>query len=612
VLLLLYLLLVLFCYYTKKGETIFKNIYYDTKKSILHEWSQEKGEDKYTKKKWTPYLFMLWDAGHTKSIDGYNCYQMEFESYYAYYAYSKENQTALENNVRPEIQYLSEAYHNIPDDDIEPPLLKVYSIDIEVDKPEDGSFPVPELAEGVVTLISIVDQHAKTTVVFGLEAYNGKWKDSDWLTYVHCKDEAKLLVNFFNYMYKNPCDVLTGWYVQSFDLIYLVNRAKNLFGKNDTTYTKLSPIGWVRTWKQADKHYTNIDIAGVTILDYIDLYKWYSTKKLEQYKLDFVCMHELGEGKIDYSDYENLDRLRQENWDLYTEYNIIDAYRVIQLEEKNGFIKLVQSLSLLCRTPMKFYNAMTMLIEGLLITHYRRNDLCAPRFYGGVQETFPAAIVKEPQKGMHDWVVDLDITSSYPTAIITLNMSLETYYGRILGMTESEVMSYTTKREFAPFDFMMDRGKVRITGAKLNTFNRALKKRLLAIAPCGSVFTTNKPGVIACIEKQVFNKRVDVRRSRTKLLASLPDLRDSSHEMAKNKAAQYYNTQWALKIILNAVYGILAVPYSRYFNVNIAEAVTSCARVTIMDGEKFVNDLLNTPTCDIVAVLDKMRKESEL
>jgi len=63
-------------------------------------------------------------------------------------------------------------------------------------------------------------------------------------------------------------------------------------------------------------------------------------------------------------------------------------------------------------------------------------------------------------------------------------------------------------------------------------------------------------------------------------------------EKLEERIQQFFDLQWALKILLNAMFGVTAVPYSRYFNTNIAEAITSCGRESIRAGERFVNHLL--------------------
>jgi DNA polymerase elongation subunit (family B) len=254
------------------------------------------------------------------------------------------------------------------------------------------------------------------------------------------------------------------------------------------------------------------------------------------------------------------------------------------MEDKLGYIKLIQALSLLTKCPMKYYQAMTSLIEGALITHYRRNNLCAPYFAGGHQKGFEAAYVKEPHKGMHEWVVDLDITSSYPTAIITLNMSNETYFGRIIDIPEHQVVNFVRKRKFPSFHLSREKEGVKlIRGDHLEKFNMALEKGLFAIAPCGSIFKTKPTGVIAEVEKNIFFKRKEVKGKMFK------------EEKGSDRRKELFSLQWAIKILLNAMFGITSVPYSRYFNTNLSEAITSCGRHTIKMGEKFVNDLLNNP-----------------
>ena len=83
-------------------------------------------------------------------------------------------------------------------------------------------------------------------------------------------------------------------------------------------------------------------------------------------------------------------------------YNAKDTYLVKKLEDKLGYIKLAQSLSLLCKCPLKMYSSTTNLVEGLMLTRFRRIDKCAPFFAGGSQTSYPAAYVKEPLTGKYD------------------------------------------------------------------------------------------------------------------------------------------------------------------------------------------------------------------
>jgi DNA polymerase elongation subunit (family B) len=560
----------------------FVNVHYDTRKSKMHLWEEIKGRRFYDCVEWVPYVYLRSSNSPIKTIYGETVTKKEFATYQEYHNFLKEDDglIAYENRVKPEIQFLAERYHQIPDDQLEVPKLRIYTLDIEVLNSE--GFPDVRAATDPISLISILDSQSKKVVSFGCKPYTGDQP----VVFRHYSNEAEMILRFLNFLNKRPPDVITGWNVYYFDLAYLINRCRTLFGEETQHIKKLSPIRNVRTW--VDKYgEMNIDIAGVHIIDYLDAYKWYAPKKLERYKLDFVAMHELGEGKVDYSEYRDLRELYEMDWNKYVLYNNVDCKRVDQLEDQLGYIRLIQALSLLTKCPMKYYQAMTHLIEGALITHFRRNDLCAPYLAGGRQEHFEAAFVKEPQKGMHEWIIDIDIASSYPTAIITLNMSNETYYGRIMEFQDNTIVDYVRKREFPPFDLNKDGRIIRFTGTKLDNFNRALARGLFAIAPCGSVFKTTQQGEIAKVEKAIFFKRKDVKNKMKEFRNMYAEIGDVKFQEREN---ELFSLQWAIKILLNAMFGITAVPYSRYFNTNIAEAITSCGRHTIRMGEKFVNE----------------------
>ena len=598
---------------------MFKNIHYDTRRSKVYLWEQTEGDNDYRMIDWVPYVFEPDSHGHIETVEGIPVRKVEFRSYQEYSEYQKHHKNNIYENESPkEIQFLSEWYHTVPDNQIEPPKLKVYSIDIEVHCLK--GFPKPDAAAHPVSLINVREfGEGGINKSWGLKPYTGDWD----LDYTYCETEQDLLKQFFEWWYRNAPDVVTGWNIAphnktnergGFDLPYLVNRSKNLFGKKADVYKKLSPIGIVRCWDDNKSGAMHVDIAGVAVLDYFALYKWYTTKNPENYKLDTIAREELGLGKLDYSAYTDLRTLYEENWNLYVEYNVIDNQRVMELEDKLGYILLAQSLSLLCRCQMEQYTGSTHLVEGLMLTHFRRNDLCAPRLEGGHQEWFPAAFVKEPQKGQYDWIVDLDIASSYPTAIITLNMSSETYYGRCIGYKdvhgrwidtisgrgemdigmvarmEAPIAGFVDQREFPTFKMLRGDEVILMKGKKLETFNRALKAGLLAVAPSGSMYLQNKKGAYAQVVQQTYAKRQEINGLKKEFKGKAKRARNEDKIKEYNiQANKYHALQWALKIVINSAYGVTGVPYSRFFNVHTAEAICSCGRRAIINGQKYVN-----------------------
>ena len=130
---------------------MFKNVFYNNKNSQIHLWEQINGEDFYDIIDWVPYLYEENSSGQIHTIDGKLAQIKVFDHYRQYYKYQKECGYILENKTKPEIQFLAERYHKIPDDEIQVPTLKIYTIDIEVDV--DKGFPKPEDANAPICLI---------------------------------------------------------------------------------------------------------------------------------------------------------------------------------------------------------------------------------------------------------------------------------------------------------------------------------------------------------------------------------------------------------------------------------------------------------------------------
>ena len=576
---------------------MFKNVYYDRYKNTMHLWYQKKGKNLYKTQEWSPFLYLPSANGKTKTIDNKNVAKKTFSSYHEYQQYQKDNEGIYENNVIPEIQYLTEKYHLFTDDVL--PQLDVYALDIEVVSDE---FPDPKIAKYPITLISLYNFTNNKIHTFGLHEYTGDYLGED-VEYHYCNTEKELLETYLTFMKQINVDVLTGWNIvpnkkmniSGFDMLYIVNRMKTILPKN--TYKQLSPINKV-TLNELDNGNVNVDIKGISIIDYMTAYKWYSRNNPESYSLDFISNLELGVGKLEYAEYNTLTQLYENDWNTYVNYNLIDVKRIKELEDKLGYIKLVQSICSLTCCPMKYFLNMTSLIEGEMLVHYRKNKLCAPKMLKLERMDYSGGYVKQPQQGLHKWMFSIDISSSYPTHMVILNQSLETYVGLIKDFSNEEVVRYTSKRKFPSFTLSNFNTKLEtvFTGNKLDRFNMMLDRGMICIAPNGTVFKTNPIGVIAQVQAMMFKKRKEVKRN-------------MKQEKDQTKLRQMDSTQQAIKILLNSFYGILAFTLApnRYINLHVSDAITSCGRHTIQFGEIIVNDVMNDPNQELNSILEELR-----
>src|SRR6516225_8222418 len=150
--------------------------------------------------------------------------------------------------------------------------------------------------------------------------------------------------------------MFTGWSVDLFDIPYLVNRVRELFGEEETY--KFSPIGVVRqrniirgkstafnSKRIEDRTEVVYDIGGISVLDYIQLYKKFSPVSQESYALNHIAKVELGKQKHDYSEIGTLDDLYNLDFDRYVDYNVQDALLVEELERKKKYLQIVFSIA---------------------------------------------------------------------------------------------------------------------------------------------------------------------------------------------------------------------------------------------------------------------------
>ena len=130
-----------------------------------------------------------------------------------------------------------------------------------------------------------------------------------------------------------------------FDIPYTVNRIRKRLGNEAAD--RLSPWGIVndrliptaQSIAQDDKTPNAKEIFGVTILDYMNLYKKFTYSQQESYALDYIGNVELGEKKLDYSEYGSLNELYKQDYQKFLDYNIKDVVLVERLDDKMKLIE---------------------------------------------------------------------------------------------------------------------------------------------------------------------------------------------------------------------------------------------------------------------------------
>lgn len=320
--------------------------------------------------------------------------------------------------------------------------IKVGYLDIEVYS--DEGFPEPADAQYPVTAITLALEHK--TLSFGYKDYTG----TRLTNYVRCANEEDMLRKFL-YVFKHlDLDVVSGWNIRKFDIPYLMQRLQRLWGGEPTwnqflgkmippklVGSCLSP--WDRAYSyqmtEMGREYVLFRIAGLAIVDYLELYiKYGSQSKQESYKLDYIAQVELKERKLDYGvDVKTLGQLYERDFNRYMDYNAHDAELVMRLDKAKNLMSLVYDMAYLAKVQFEDVFHQTRMWDNMIYAKLQTRNQVVPAIKSQVSNEgvdIAGAFVKPPYVGRHPWLVSLDVTSEYPSAMMQWNISPETLVSR--------------------------------------------------------------------------------------------------------------------------------------------------------------------------------------
>ncbi|MCE9653504.1 MAG: DNA-directed DNA polymerase I [Nitrosarchaeum sp.] len=418
------------------------------------------------------------------------------------------------------------------------PRIKRLSIDIEVEA-EVGRIPDPKVAEKKITAIGLkgtndFDQIFVLRTEGTEEGTNELGQNIKTVFYDQSK-EKEMILDAFKIIEEFPFVVTYNG--DEFDLPYLYNRAERLGIKKED-----NPLYMMKD-SATLKHGVHLDLYRTLSNRSFQIYAF--SQKYTDFSLNSVSKALLNKEKIDYGlEFDQLSLYQTANYC----YN--DAMLTYELTSfnKDLLMDLLVIIARIGRMPIDDIARMgvSQWIRSLLYYEHRQRNALIPkreelekRSEGVTSDAvikdkkYRGGLVIDPKEGIHFDVVVMDFASLYPSIIKVRNISYETV------RCSHEV-------------------------CKKNT-----------IPQTNHWSCTKRNGITAIIIGSLRDLRVNYYKSLSK-----------KETLTEDQRQQYTVVSQALKVILNASYGVMGAEIFPLYFLPAAEATTAIGRFTILETIK--------------------------
>jgi DNA polymerase elongation subunit (family B) len=544
------------------------------------------------------YKIHLWDSAGYDEIEWYNP---------AYQECSKEEATytGLSGEPLRKIYKWDKNTPNLHFHDIKPYqkfLIEKYGIN---DEPSTGHrelfFDIECEIGGALTEEYIERAPMPITTIAYWDKTPDKWvilvrDDKNQLTrtkarnkeIIPCATERELLAKFLEQFREIDPDILVGYNSDYFDIPYLYHRMCNVLGKEWAD--QLSPLGIVNAKKNNEyffKQNQYVDIIGVESLDYIRLHKKYSWKDEPSWKLDVIGEKYTGIGKIDYEG--NLDQLFQIDLQKYIQYNFRDVEILKLLDEKLQYLALTKNLSHKGKHNYSEVYANSNTQDGAISAYLLSQGIIPPPKDPNPRSKkgYAGGYLFCPKAGLYKYMFDEDLTSLYPSIIMSLNIGRETFVGRIIDVDDrnNRLGLNDLKEKQSHESLLVENSRGMQTQVSVEQLVNIIESQNLAISANGSMFRTDKESTLSSILSKWFDERVFYKNK----------MKEAYKEGDKVKGEYYHLMQYTMKILLNSLYGATALPSFRYgMSLSIlSEAITLSGHRIIQESALCANRHMN-------------------
>ena len=450
--------------------------------------------------------------------------------------------------------------------------------DIEVHNFENRDFPDAEEAKHPIVLIT--SRYNGKTNVFVYINDDRKIIEKEGRIYHIFHSEKDMIKKFVEYLRKVDPDFISGWNFIGFDMLYISNRMEKFGLRKD----KLSNF---RSF-YINKELNRCLIPGMVVLDQLEIYKRFSTKK-ENYKLDFIAEIEIerGKKKLSYSIFE----VYEKDINNFIEYNVEDVLILEELEKELLHIDLVKELKNVCNTSVKMALSSFLNVDSLVVSFLKRkgfSSINSKKIKDKIK--YPGAYVLNTNSGVYNDVVDFDFKSLYPSLIMTYNIGIDNFAMKFVDQSLGYTLTYD--RESLPEEI-----DVIISPLNEKEERRLKKKDLLELMKIKNFIHTingcfffshkEKMSVFTEILQFIISSRVHYKE---KML-------EAEEKEDKDKIRFFYQRQLTFKTIANAIYGVFGNKHFRFFDISLASAITlsgqEVLKAVLIKGDSFMESLKN-------------------
>ena len=434
-----------------------------------------------------------------------------------------------------------------------------------------------------VTSIAWYDKTPDEWVILILDKKNQIKHTKGHKEIIPCATEEELLGKFIEKFREINPDILVGWNSDYFDIPYLYFRISRVLGEDFAN--ALSPIDVVKD-ESAWNRNGWLNIAGVESLDYMKLHKKFSFRDEPSMRLDAIGEKYVNLGKVEYDG--NLDRLFEDDIQKFIQYNFRDVEILKALDEKFEYIGLVKNLSHKGKHNYGEVYANTKTQDGAISAYLLSQNIVPPardrnpihkKGYAGGYLFCPAA-------GLYKYMFDEDLTSLYPSIIMSLNIGKETYVGRVMDLFDdrNNRLGLNDLKAMDPNkELCVENPQRKQTYIPCKKIIETIENNNLAISANGVMFRTDKQSVLSTILAKWFDERVEYKGYMKKAYKAGD----------KEKGAFWHQRQHTMKILLNSLYGATALGSFRYGNVILSEAITLSGQRIIQESALCANRHMN-------------------